>query len=122
MRPLPPLPEWVALEHTVAKILSEQERHGWSFDERAAWQLTSSLQQELQDLEKVLRKRHPYVAGVEFTPKRNNNKNGMYANRPRIDRSASRTYLKVNQKSKQRTYKEATHETHIAMKRNIGIQ
>ena len=76
MRPLPPLPEWVALEHTVAKILSEQERHGRYFDERAAWQLTSSLQQELQDLEKVLRKRHPYVAGVEFTPKRNNKTSG----------------------------------------------
>ena len=59
MRPLPPLPEWVALEHTVANILSEQERHGWYFDERTAWQLTSSLQQELQDLEKVLRSRHP---------------------------------------------------------------
>ena len=76
MRPLPPLPEWVALEHTVAKILSEQERHGWYFDERTAWQLTSSLQQELQDLEKVLRSRHPYVAGSEFTPKRNNKTSG----------------------------------------------
>ena len=76
MRPLPPLPEWVALEHTVAKILSEQERHGWYFDERAAWQLTSALQQELQDLEKVLRERHPYVAGAEFTPKRNNKTSG----------------------------------------------
>ena len=76
MRPLPPLPEWVALEHTVAKILSEQERHGWYFDERAAWQLTSALQQELQDLEKVLRKRHPYVGGVEFTPKRDNKTSG----------------------------------------------
>ena len=76
MRPLPPLPEWVALEHTVAKILSDQERHGWYFDERTAWQLTSSLQQELQDLEKVLRSRHPYVAGSEFTPKRNNKTSG----------------------------------------------
>ena len=76
MRPLPPLPEWVALEHTVANILSEQERHGWYFDERTAWQLTSSLQQELQDLEKVLRSRHPYVAGSEFTPKRNNKTSG----------------------------------------------
>ena len=76
MRPLPPLPEWVALEHTVANILSEQERHGWYFDERTAWQLTSSLQQELQDLEKVLRSRHPYVAGSDFTPKRNNKTSG----------------------------------------------
>lgn len=76
MRPLSPLPEWVALEHTVAQILSEQERHGWYFDERSAWLLTSTLQQELQDLEKVLRQRHPYVAGSEFTPKRNNKTSG----------------------------------------------
>lgn len=76
MRPLSSLPEWVALEHTVAQILSEQERHGWYFDERSAWLLTSALQQELQDLEKILRQRHPYVAGSEFTPKRNNKTSG----------------------------------------------
>ena len=76
MRPLPPLPEWVTLEHEVAKILSEQERHGWYFDERAAWQLASTLQQELHDIEEVLRGKHPYVAGAEFTPKRNNKTSG----------------------------------------------
>ncbi len=76
MRTLPPLPEWVALEHKVAQILSKQERHGWYFDERSAWQLASSLQQELQDLEEVLRTRHPYVAGNRFTPKRNNKTSG----------------------------------------------
>ena len=76
MRTLPPLPEWVALEHKVAQILATQEQHGWYFDERSAWQLASSLQQELQDLEEVLRTRHPYVAGNEFTPKRNNKTSG----------------------------------------------
>ena len=76
MRTLPPLPEWVALEHKVAQILAKQEQHGWYFDERSAWQLASSLQQELQDLEEVLRTRHPYVAGSEFTPKRNNKTSG----------------------------------------------
>ena len=76
MRTLPPLPEWVALEHKVAQILAKQEQHGWYFDERSAWQLASSLQQELQDLEEVLRTRHPYVAGNEFTPKRNNKTSG----------------------------------------------
>ena len=76
MRTLPPLPEWVALEHKVAHILSKQERHGWYFDERAAWQLASTLQQELQDIEKVLQRKHPYVAGSEFTPKRNNKTSG----------------------------------------------
>ena len=76
MRSLPPLPEWVALEHEVATILTKQEQHGWYFDERSAWQLASSLQQELQDLEKVLRTRHAYVAGAEFTPKRDNKTSG----------------------------------------------
>ena len=76
MRTLPPLPEWVALEHKVAQILAKQEQHGWYFDERSAWQLASSLQQELQDLEEVLRTRHPYVAGSRFTPKRNNKTSG----------------------------------------------
>ena len=76
MRTLPPLPEWVALEHKVAQILSEQERHGWYFDERSAWQLASTLQQELHDIEEVLRRKYPYVAGAEFTPKRNNKTSG----------------------------------------------
>ena len=76
MRTLPPLPEWVALEHKVAQILTQQEQHGWYFDERSAWQLASTLQQELQDLEEILRTRHPYVAGSEFTPKRNNKTSG----------------------------------------------
>ena len=76
MRTFPPLPEWVALEHKVAQILAKQEQHGWYFDERSAWQLASSLQQELQDLEEILRTRHPYVAGSEFTPKRNNKTSG----------------------------------------------
>ena len=76
MRAFPPLPEWVALEHKVATILAKQEQHGWYFDERSAWQLASTLQQELQDIEEVLRKQHPYVAGNEFTPKRNNSTSG----------------------------------------------
>ena len=76
MRALPPLPEWVALEHKVAQILSEQERHGWYFDERSAWKLASTLQQELSDLEKTLRRKHAYIAGNEFTPKRDNKTSG----------------------------------------------
>jgi len=76
MRSLPPLPEWVALEHEVAQILTKQEQHGWYFDERSAWELASTLEQELYDLEKVLLSRHPYVAGNEFTPKRDNKTSG----------------------------------------------
>ena len=70
------LPEWVKLEHQVQEILIQQEIHGWQFDEVAAWQLASTLRQELSDTEELLRRKHPYVAGAEFTPKRNNGPQG----------------------------------------------
>jgi len=76
MRPLSPLPDWVSLEHSVAHILSKQELHGWYFDERAAWELESSLRKELEELSRVLRNRHLFVAGSIFTPKRNNRTQG----------------------------------------------
>ena len=76
MRPLSPLPDWVSLEHSVAQILTKQELHGWYFDERAAWELESSLRKELEELSRVLRNRHPFVAGSIFTPKRNNKTQG----------------------------------------------
>ena len=41
------LPEWVKLEHEVAKLLTKQELHGWYFDEQAAWKLASTLRTEL---------------------------------------------------------------------------
>ena len=78
MRTLPPLPGWVSLEHQVAQILTEQEIHGWFFDEPAAQQLESTLRTEYEETTKVLRNRHPYVAGPEFTPKRNNSRQGYY--------------------------------------------
>jgi len=76
MRSLPPLPDWVALEHDVAQILSEQELHGWHFDTKAAWQLASTLRGELENTCELLRYRHPFVKGSEFTPKRNNKTSG----------------------------------------------
>ena len=76
MRTLPPLPEWVSLEHQVANILTRQELHGWQFDEEAARELECSLRQELRDLTQVLQRRYPYVPGAEFTPKRNNKRQG----------------------------------------------
>ena len=39
MRPLSPLPDWISLEHQVQRILTDQEIHGWYFDERKAQQL-----------------------------------------------------------------------------------
>tara|TARA_B100001094_G_scaffold173567_1_gene167854 strand:- start:1646 stop:2917 length:1272 start_codon:yes stop_codon:yes gene_type:complete len=79
MRPLPPLSDWLQLEHQVAHILTEQELHGWYFDERSAWELESALRKELEEISQVLRDRHPYVAGSVFNPKRNNRTQGYVA-------------------------------------------
>ena len=76
MRTFPTLPEWVVLEHQVAQILTEQEQHGWYFNERAAWELESSLRKKYEDTCQVLRDRHPFIAGAEFTPKRANRTKG----------------------------------------------
>ena len=76
MRALPPIPSWVALEQEAAFVLQQQEQHGWYFNERAAWQLTQTLQKELEETHEVLRKRHPFVKGEEKTPKRNNKTQG----------------------------------------------
>ena len=76
MRPLSPLPDWVALEHQVAQILTDQEFHGWYFDEPAARKLESSLRKEYEDTTQVLRKKYPFVRGSEFTPKRSNQRTG----------------------------------------------
>jgi DNA polymerase I-like protein with 3'-5' exonuclease and polymerase domains len=76
MATFPAVPEWVALEHEVQQILTNQEIHGWSFDENAAWELASSLTRELRETEKLLRDRHPFVQGSEFTPKRDNRTQG----------------------------------------------
>jgi len=82
MRPLPQIPEWVKLEHDVARILTKQELHGWYFDERAAWELASSLRKELEETHKLLLDRYPYVAGPVFTPKRDNRTKGYVKDAP----------------------------------------
>ena len=79
MRPLPPLPDWLRLEHQVAEILTEQENHGWFFDEQAARELESALRREYEETCAVLRDRHPFVSGPLFTPKRNNRTKGYVA-------------------------------------------
>ena len=76
MAPLPKVPDCVVLEHDVARILQQQEEHGWKFNVRAAWQLASTLRGELQETEESLRRQHPYVAGGTFTPKRDNKTQG----------------------------------------------
>ena len=82
MESLPPIPEWVSLEHQVAQILTQQEQHGWHFDEGSARELESSLRQEYEETSKLLRNRYPYVSGSVFTPKRANRTKGYVANAP----------------------------------------
>tara|TARA_B100001063_G_scaffold124987_1_gene116835 strand:+ start:2435 stop:3703 length:1269 start_codon:yes stop_codon:yes gene_type:complete len=82
MASLPTLPQWVTLEHEVQQILSNQEQHGWYFDEGAAWKLASSLRKELSEAEQLLRERHPFVRGSEFHPKRDNRKQGYVKGAP----------------------------------------
>jgi len=72
----PPIPDWVALEHRVAQILTEQELYGWAFNEAAAWELASSLRKELHTIGEEIRGLHPFVKGDEFTPKRSNRTQG----------------------------------------------
>jgi DNA polymerase I-like protein with 3'-5' exonuclease and polymerase domains len=66
------IPDYLKLELDVSRILTEQELHGWYFDETAARELAQALYAELETLEAVLRNRYPFVAGREFTPKRVN--------------------------------------------------
>jgi len=73
---LPQIPDWIRLEHRVAQILTDQEIYGWYFDEHAAWELESTLRKELEGLSRILRERHPLIAGSEFTPKRPNKTQG----------------------------------------------
>jgi len=76
MATLPSIPDFIQLEHDVATILTNQELHGWYFNEDAARELAQALYSELDGLNRVLRKRYPYVAGREFTPKRSNRTTG----------------------------------------------
>ena len=76
MQTFPPIPEWVQMEHQVAQILTQQEIHGWYFNESAARELESALRREVEDTTSLLRRQFPYVAGAVFTPKRNNRTQG----------------------------------------------
>jgi len=82
MRAFPPLPDWVKLEHQVAHILTQQEIHGWYFDEKAARELESTLRREYEETTKLLRNRHPFVEGPRFCPKRTNKRTGYVEGAP----------------------------------------
>ena len=59
MGTLPPIPDWIILEHQVAQILTEQEQHGWYFDEPAARELESTLRREYEETTTLLCNRNP---------------------------------------------------------------
>ena len=64
------------MENQVAQILTQQELHGWYFDESAARDLESTLRREVEETTRLLRRQYPFVAGTVFTPKRNNRTQG----------------------------------------------
>jgi len=76
MGTLPQDLSWLALEHRVAEILTQQEIHGWAFDERSAQELHTELSAELRDLQDAVIRRFPYVPGAVFTPARDNKTRG----------------------------------------------
>ena len=76
MEPLSKLPQWIQMEHEVAQILTNQQDYGWHFDEQSAWELESSLREELQQIEATLRGRFPLIPGAKFTPRRDNSTAG----------------------------------------------
>ena len=76
MRAFPPLNDSCQLEHRVAEILTEQEIHGWYFDESKGQQLESHLRREMEEVTGILREQFPLIGGKMFTPKRNNASQG----------------------------------------------
>ena len=82
MRSLPQIPDWIKLEHQVAQILTQQEIHGWYFNESEARSLEESLRGEMERTTRILREQHPFVAGTVFTPKRNNRTQGYVEGAP----------------------------------------
>ena len=82
MPTFPPIPGWVQMEHQVAQILTQQELHGWYFNEQEARSLESTLRREVEATTRLLRRQHPYVAGAVFTPKRNNRTQGYIEGAP----------------------------------------
>ena len=76
------IPEFYDLELRAAEILQVQEERGFYFDEKAAWELTSTLEEELRQISGVLQQRHPFVAGPSFTPSRTIKTRGYIAGAP----------------------------------------
>lgn len=76
MGTLPQDLSWIALEHQVAEILTQQEIYGWTFDEKSAQELHIELSSELRSLQEFVIAKYPYVPGPEYTPRVNNKTRG----------------------------------------------
>jgi len=70
------------MEHQASKVLTQQEIHGWYFNESKAQQLESILRRELEQHKADLRRQFPYVAGNEFIPRRDNRTQGYIKGAP----------------------------------------
>lgn len=70
---------WIRFEHRVAQVLTEQEIHGWAFNEQAAQNLEQELRQELEQTRDKIKQLHPFVSQGPFVPKRDNKTRGYVA-------------------------------------------
>jgi len=73
-------PIW--LEHECQRIMAEQEQSGFPFDVEAAQRLENKLRSEIEKLSDEMTSKYMYVQGAEFTPKRDNKRQGYVANCP----------------------------------------
>jgi DNA polymerase I-like protein with 3'-5' exonuclease and polymerase domains len=76
MATLPQDLSWIALEHRVAEILTQQEIYGWAFNERLAQELHTELSAELLDTQEEVISRFPFIPGPVFTPAKDNKTKG----------------------------------------------
>ena len=76
------IPDCVAMEMTMAQIMTEQETSGFKFDVNAAERVRSELEKEMSDIQAKLGERFIYVPGKVYTPKRANKTKGYVAGAP----------------------------------------
>ena len=76
------IPDCVAMEMTMALIMTEQETSGFRFDVSAAERVRSELEKEMTDIQAKLGERFIYVPGKVYTPKRANKTKGYVAGAP----------------------------------------
>ena len=76
------IPDCVAMEMTMAQIMTEQETSGFKFDVNAAERVRSELEKEMSDIQTKLGERFIYVPGKVYTPKRANKTKGYIAGAP----------------------------------------